>query len=142
LGERLAAKNGIVQRFDSEAEGNEFLNQTSEAKLARAIDIGEDDDGEEEVDMEEEEEEEDGEGREEGAGAKRPPPPRMRECCDPTTRAFPTRQHEHSQHDHSTPSGYAPRRIPPIPHPLPPLAPPSLPTVTVSGRNPIRQPGL
>lgn len=63
LGERLAAKNGIVQRFDSEAEGNEFLNQTSEAKLARAIDIGEDDDGEEEVDMEEEEEEEDGEGR-------------------------------------------------------------------------------
>jgi hypothetical protein len=44
VGDRLAIKNGIAQRFDTEADGNEFLNQTSEAKLARAIDIGEEDD--------------------------------------------------------------------------------------------------
>ena len=45
LGERLATKNGIVQRMDGTIEGgNELLNQTSEAKLARAIDIGEEDD--------------------------------------------------------------------------------------------------
>ena len=48
--EDLAAKNGIYQRLDSDVEGNEFLNQTSEAKLARAIDIGEDEDEEEEED--------------------------------------------------------------------------------------------
>ena len=36
-----------MQRFESGAEGNEFLNQTSEAKLARAIDIGEEDDDDE-----------------------------------------------------------------------------------------------
>jgi hypothetical protein len=44
VGDRLAIKNGIAQRFDAEADGNEFLNQTSEAKLARAIDIGEEED--------------------------------------------------------------------------------------------------
>jgi hypothetical protein len=44
VGDRLAIKNGIAQRFDTEADGNEFLNQTSEAKLARAIDIGEEED--------------------------------------------------------------------------------------------------
>ena len=44
VGDRLAIKNGIAQRFDTDADGNEFLNQTSEAKLARAIDIGEEDD--------------------------------------------------------------------------------------------------
>ena len=48
--EDLAAKNGIYQRLDSDVEGNEFLNQTSEAKLARAIDIGEDEDEDEEED--------------------------------------------------------------------------------------------
>ena len=48
--EDLAAKNGIYQRLDSDVEGNEFLNQTSEAKLARAIDIGEDEEEEEEED--------------------------------------------------------------------------------------------
>ena len=49
VGDRLAIKNGIAQRFDTEADGNEFLNQASEAKLARAIDIGEED-GEDESD--------------------------------------------------------------------------------------------
>ena len=49
VGDRLAIKNGIAQRFDDDADGDEFLNQTSEAKLARAIDIGEED-GEDESD--------------------------------------------------------------------------------------------
>ena len=49
VGDRLAIKNGIAQRFDTEADGNEFLNQASEAKLVRAIDIGEED-GEDESD--------------------------------------------------------------------------------------------
>ena len=44
VGDRLAIKNGIAQRFDDDADGDEFLNQTSEAKLARAIDIGEEED--------------------------------------------------------------------------------------------------
>ena len=52
LGERLAAKNGIVQRADGGEEGNELLSQTSEAKLARAIDIGEDDDDDDDDDDE------------------------------------------------------------------------------------------
>jgi hypothetical protein len=43
LAERLAIKNGIVQRAEAIPDGNEILNQTSEAKLARAIDIGDDD---------------------------------------------------------------------------------------------------
>tara|TARA_B110000977_G_scaffold192762_1_gene266708 strand:- start:17137 stop:18177 length:1041 start_codon:yes stop_codon:yes gene_type:complete len=50
VGDRLAVKNGINQRYDTEASDGEFLNQTSEAKLARAIDIGEEDDADEEAD--------------------------------------------------------------------------------------------
>ena len=46
----FGGENGIYQRLDSDVEGNEFLNQTSEAKLARAIDIGEDEDEDEEED--------------------------------------------------------------------------------------------
>lgn len=61
LGERLAAKNGIVQRLESEADTNEFLNQTSETKLARAIDIGEDDDD----DIDDEDDEVEAVGKEE-----------------------------------------------------------------------------
>jgi hypothetical protein len=58
VGERLANKNGIVQKFDTEADTHELLNSTSEAKLARAIDIGEEDEADEE------EEEETSRGRE------------------------------------------------------------------------------
>ena len=41
-------KTASIRDSDSDVEGNEFLNQTSEAKLARAIDIGEDEDEDEE----------------------------------------------------------------------------------------------
>ena len=44
MGDRLAIKNGIAQPDSTRGGRNEFLNQTSEAKLARAIDIGEEED--------------------------------------------------------------------------------------------------
>ena len=45
---RIAAKNGIIQRFDDseEADAFEYLAGASEAKLQRAVDIGEEDDEE------------------------------------------------------------------------------------------------
>ena len=42
---RIAAKNGIIQRFDDEEEADafEYLAGASEEKLQRAVDIGEED---------------------------------------------------------------------------------------------------
>jgi len=48
LGEKLAMRNGITQRYEVELEAEEFLARSSEAQLQRAIDIGEDDDEDEE----------------------------------------------------------------------------------------------